>query len=40
MISRETPKINNIKITYNKSFKTKLKVLKIASETPIKKANT
>ena len=29
-----------MKTTYNKSFKTKLKVIKVASETSIKKANT
>ena len=33
-------KINNIKTTYNKSFKTKLKVIKVASIMSIKKANT
>ena len=33
-------KINNIKTTYNKRFKTKLKVIKVASITSIKKANT
>ena len=40
MISKETLKINNIKTTYDKSFKTKLKVIKLASETLIKKSNT
>ena len=33
-------KIINIKTTYNKRFKTKLKVIKVASITSIKKANT
>ena len=40
MISKETLQISNIKTTYNKSFKTKLKVIKVASITSIKKANT
>ena len=43
MILKETQKhlkINNIKTTYNKSFKKRLKVIKVASETSIKKANT
>ena len=43
VISKETQKhlkINTMKTTYNKSFKTKLKVIKVASETSIKKANT
>ena len=40
MISKEPLKINNIKTTYNKSFKTKLKVINVASVTSIKKANT
>ena len=40
MISKETLKINNIKTTYDKSFKTKLKAIKLASETLIKKSNT
>ena len=39
MISKETLKINNIKTTYDKSFKTKLKVIKVTSTTSIKKAN-
>ena len=30
MISKETLQISNIKTTYNKSFKTKLKVIKVA----------
>ena len=43
VISKETQKhlkINTMKTTYNKSFKTKLKVIKVASITSIKKANT
>ena len=40
MISKETLKRSNIKTTYNKSFKTKLKVIKVVSITSIKKANT
>ena len=39
MISKETLK-NNVRTTYNKSFKTKLKVITLASITSIKKANT
>ena len=37
MISKETLKLNNIKTTYNKSFKSKLKVIKLASVILIKK---
>ena len=33
-------KQNNIKTNYNKSFKSALKVIKLASVTAIKKANT
>ena len=40
MISKETLQISNIKTTYNKSFKTKLKVIKVACVMSIKKANT
>ena len=37
MISKETLKLNNIKTTYNKSFKSKLKFIKLASVILIKK---
>ena len=40
MISKETLQISNIKTTYNKSFKTKLKVIKVVSITSIIKAST
>ena len=43
MISKEQKKhlkLNNIKTTYNKSFKSKLKVFYLASVTSVKKANT
>ena len=39
IISKETLKTKNIKTTNNKSFKLKLKVLKLASVTTNKKAN-
>ena len=40
MISKETLKKNHIEITYNKSFKIKLKVIEVAPLTSIKKAST
>ena len=39
MMSKETPKLNNMKTAHNKSFKSKLKV-NLASVTSVKKANT